>query len=145
MPVGMPHAELAEGLVAGDHGATQRPAGGLAEEAREDVEKQPANNGEELPVVTKEHTQDLGDCPDELSMGQAQQQVLAEVLAEQEGSLLGARRAEEVALAGEGAEPVETALRAPDASDALAPVPAEAECRGGSRDEGEAEPAEGGA
>jgi len=31
-----------------------------------------------------------GDCPDELSVGQAQQQVLAEVLTEQKGSLLGA-------------------------------------------------------
>jgi hypothetical protein len=33
------HAELAEGLVARDHGAAQRSAGGVAEEAPEDVEE----------------------------------------------------------------------------------------------------------
>ena len=37
-----------------------------------------------------------------------------------------------------------TEYRGRDASDALAPVSAEAECRGGVHDEGEAEPAEGG-
>ena len=99
---------------------------------------------QEIPVVTEEHTQDLGYRPAELSVGQAQQQVLAEVLFDQEGSLLGARGAEEVALAGEGSQPVEAARRAPDAGDALAPVSANAECRCGAHDEGEAEPAEGG-
>ena len=99
--------------------------------AREDVEEQPADVGEEIPVVPEEHTQDFRDCPDELSVGQAQQQVLAEVLAEQEGPLLGARGAEEVALAGEGAEPVETARGAPDAGNALTPASTEAEGGGG--------------
>ena len=31
-----------------------------------------------------------GNCPDELSVGQAQQEVFAEVLPEEEGALLGA-------------------------------------------------------
>lgn len=52
---GTPHAKLAENLVAAGHGAAQRSAGGLVEEAREDVEEQPADIGEENPVVTKEH------------------------------------------------------------------------------------------
>jgi hypothetical protein len=50
----MPHAELAEGLVTGDHGAAQQAAGGLAEEAAEDVEGQSAEVGEELPFMTQE-------------------------------------------------------------------------------------------
>jgi hypothetical protein len=40
VPVGVPHAELAEGLMARDHDGADGPAGCLAEEAREDV---PAN------------------------------------------------------------------------------------------------------
>jgi hypothetical protein len=56
----------------------------VAEEAREDVGKQPADIGGETPVVTEEHTQDFRDCPEEPSVGQGQQQVVAEVLAEQE-------------------------------------------------------------
>lgn len=50
----------------------------------------------------------------------------------------------EVALAREEAEPVETALRAPDAGEALAPISAETEGGGGAHDEREAEPAKGG-
>ena len=45
MPMGVPDAELAEGLVAGDHGAAQGPAGGQTEAAVEDVEQQPAEVG----------------------------------------------------------------------------------------------------
>jgi hypothetical protein len=68
------------GLMAGDHGGTDGPTGSLAEEAREDVEKQPADVGEEVPVVTavqwpapgEEDAQDLGNGTDELSVGQAQ-------------------------------------------------------------------------
>jgi hypothetical protein len=56
VPMGMPDAELAEGLVARDHGAAEGPYGGLAEEAPEDVEEQSAEIGEELPVVTEEYT-----------------------------------------------------------------------------------------
>jgi hypothetical protein len=65
VPVGMPHAELAEGLMAGDHGGADGPTGSLAEEAREDVEEQPADVGEEVPVVTEEDALDLGNGPDE--------------------------------------------------------------------------------
>jgi len=129
VPMGMPQPELAEGLVARDHGAPQRPSGGLAEEASKDVEEQPAEIGEELPVMTAV---------------QGEKQLLAEVLAEQEGPLLGTGRAEKVALAGERAEPVKAARGAPDAADAQAPVAAEAESRSCSGDEGEAEPAVGG-
>jgi hypothetical protein len=69
MPVRVQDAELAEGLVAGDHGATQSPAGRLAEEAREDVEEQPADVGEEVPIVPEEDAQYLGNDPDELRWG----------------------------------------------------------------------------
>jgi hypothetical protein len=56
----MPHAELAECLVARDHGAAQRVPCCLAEEASEDIEEQPTEVGVELPVAAKEHAQDLG-------------------------------------------------------------------------------------
>jgi hypothetical protein len=53
-------------------GSHDVPRQGLAgpqgdeEEAREDVEKQPADVGEEVPVVTEEDALDLGNGPDEL-------------------------------------------------------------------------------
>jgi hypothetical protein len=88
--------------MARDHGAAQRATCCLAEEASEDVEGQSAEVGEELPVVTQEHAQDLGapatlyvaaalgKRPDELLVGQGEQQVLTEVLAHEEGTFLGA-------------------------------------------------------
>ena len=60
VPVGVPDTESTECLVARDHGAVQRATGGVAEEASKDVEEQPTEVGEELPVVTEEHAQDLG-------------------------------------------------------------------------------------
>ena len=90
MLVRVPHAELAECLVAGDHGAAQGATGGLAEEVLKDVEGQPTELGKELSVVAKEHAQDLWNGPDELPVGQSEQQVLAEVLTHQEGPLLHA-------------------------------------------------------
>jgi hypothetical protein len=50
--MGVPYAELAECLMARDHGAAQRATGCLAEEASKDIEEQPTELGEELPVVT---------------------------------------------------------------------------------------------
>jgi hypothetical protein len=88
VPMRVPYAELAECLVARDHGTAQRAASGLAEEAPEDVENQSAEVREEFPVVTEEHARDLRDCQDELAMGQGEKQVLAEVLAHKECSLL---------------------------------------------------------
>jgi hypothetical protein len=73
-------------------------------------------------------------------MRQGEQQVLAEVLAHEEGTFLRARRAQEGALAGERSESVEAAGGAPDAGDALAPVAADSEGRGGPGDQGQAEP-----
>jgi hypothetical protein len=61
VPVGVPHAELAEGLVAGDHGAAEGPAGGLAEEAPENAEEQLTEVGKELPVMTAVQWPALGE------------------------------------------------------------------------------------
>ena len=47
----MAHTEPTESPVIGDHGAAQRPAGGLTEEASEDVGQQPAEIGKEGVVV----------------------------------------------------------------------------------------------
>ena len=43
-----------------------------------------------MPIMAKEDAKYLGNCPDELAVGQAQKEVLAEVLPEEEGALLGA-------------------------------------------------------
>jgi hypothetical protein len=64
-------------LVAGDHGAAQRPAGGLAEEAREDVEEQPADIGEEIPVVTEERKRSMNRLG---GLGAADELIGAEIL-----------------------------------------------------------------
>lgn len=66
------------------------PARGLGEVAREDVKEQPADVGKQLPIKAKEDAQHFWNCPEELSVGQAQQEVLTEVLPEEEGALLGA-------------------------------------------------------
>jgi len=58
--------------------------------AREDIKEQPADVGKQLPIMAKEDAKYLGNCPDELAVGQAQKEVLAEVLPEEEGALLGA-------------------------------------------------------
>ena len=55
--------------MARDHGAPEGPSGGLVEEAPEDVEGSSAEIGEEFPVVM---------------VGQWEQRVPAEILAEQE-------------------------------------------------------------
>ncbi len=89
--------------------------------------------------MAKEDAQHFGNCPDELSVGQAQQEIVAEVLPPKEGTLLGAWSAEEEALAREGTEQVVAAIGTSDARDALVPVSAEAESGGGAADEGEAE------
>jgi hypothetical protein len=73
-----------------DHGGVDAPARSLGEEDREDVIEQPADVGKQLPIMAKEHTQHLGNRPDELSVGKAGQQILTEVLPEEEGALLGA-------------------------------------------------------
>jgi hypothetical protein len=46
----------------------QRLAGGLAEEAPEDVEGQSADVGKGLSVVPEEHAKDFGYRPDELTV-----------------------------------------------------------------------------
>jgi len=58
--------------------------------AREDVKEQPADVGKQLPIMAKEDAKYFGNCPDELSVGKAEQQILTEVLPEEEGALLGA-------------------------------------------------------
>ena len=63
------------------------PARGLGEVARKDVKKQPADVCKQLPIVTQETAQPLRYGPDELSVGQAQQEILAEVLPEEKGAL----------------------------------------------------------
>jgi hypothetical protein len=88
--MGVPCGELAEGLMRADHGGVDAPARGLGEVAREDVKEQPANVAKQLPIMAKEDAKHLGNRPDELSVGQAEQQILAEVLSEEEGSFLGA-------------------------------------------------------
>ena len=90
MPMGVPCGELPEGLMSGDHGGADAPARGQSEVAREDVKEQPADVGKQLPIMAKEDAKHLGNCPDELSVGQAQKEVLAEVLPQEEGALLGA-------------------------------------------------------
>lgn len=76
--------------------------------------------------------------PDELTMGQVEKEVPAEVLPQKEGPLLGAGGAEVEALAGERAEEVVAAVGTADAGDALAPVTAEAERGGSASDKREA-------
>jgi hypothetical protein len=46
------------------------------------------------PALGEEHPQDFWYGPDELTVGQGEQQVPAEILAEQEGPFLGAGGAE---------------------------------------------------
>jgi len=43
----------------------------LGEVAREDVIEQPADVGKQLPIMAKEDAKYLGNCPDELAVGQA--------------------------------------------------------------------------
>jgi hypothetical protein len=73
-----------------DHGGADAPACGKGEVAREDVKEQPADVGKQLPILAKEDAKHLGapahgNCPDKLSVGQAEQQILAEVLREDLG------------------------------------------------------------
>jgi len=109
------------GLAAGDHCGAEGPSRRLAEEAREAVEEQPADVGEEVPVVAEEQTQDLRNRPDELPVGQGKQQVLIEVLGEQEGPLLTAGRTQVNPSARNRAEVFQAAsrVRASDAGHAL--------------------------
>jgi hypothetical protein len=134
--------ELSKGLVAGDHCCAESPSGGLAEVLGKKFIKQPVKIGEQLPVVSQEAAQNPGDRPDELSMGQAQKQIVAEVLPRQQGALLSAWGQKEKILAGEGSENVVAAVRAVNSGDTLAPIAAKAECGCFAGDEGEAEPAE---
>ena len=53
-------------------------------------QEQPADVGKQLPIMAKVDAKHLGNCPDELSVGQAQKAVLGELLPEEEGAFLGA-------------------------------------------------------
>jgi hypothetical protein len=54
MPVGVPHGEGAECLVAADHGSADRSARRLAEIGSQDVEDEPADVGEQIAIVSEE-------------------------------------------------------------------------------------------
>jgi hypothetical protein len=90
MPVRVPDGELAERLVAADHGCLDRSARRLTEIGAQNAEDEPTDVGKQATVVSKEGAEDLGDGPDELTMGQVEKEVPAEVLPQKEGPLLGA-------------------------------------------------------
>jgi hypothetical protein len=67
----------------------------LAEIGGQKVEDEPADVGEQGSVVPEKGAEDLWNGPDELTVGQVEKEVPAEVLPQKQGLLLGARGAEE--------------------------------------------------
>ena len=65
----------------------------------------------ELPVMSEEHPQDLGQGEDELPVGQPKHEPLVHVLGEQQRAFLRTRRADIERLAGEGPEVLRLAVR----------------------------------
>ena len=76
--------------------------------------------------MAPEYPQGLGQSENELAMGDGKEQLLIEILCEEESSFLAARRAEEEALAGKGAEVLVAAfgIHTSDAGHTLAVVAA---------------------
>jgi len=105
------------------------PGGRLGIEALNGGENEPADFGEQPPVVPEIWTQNARDREDELPMGQAQQEPLVHVLGEQQGSLLRAGRAEVEGLTAERTKVFRPAvgIAALDASDTLGIAPAQNE------------------
>ena len=68
--------------------------------------------------MPEEGAEDLGNGPDELTVGQVENQVSAEALPQKEGALLGAGGAEKRAPARERAEEIVAAVGTADAGDA---------------------------
>jgi hypothetical protein len=54
LPLGVPDGELAEGLMATDHGSLDRPARHLAEIGGQDIEDEPADVGKQAAVMSEE-------------------------------------------------------------------------------------------
>jgi hypothetical protein len=67
--------------VARDHAGRDRPAGGLGVVLRDQGEDELADIGEKGSAVLEEYAKALGNCPNELPIGQAQEKVIRQVLA----------------------------------------------------------------
>jgi len=75
--------------MAADHGSLDRPARSLAGIGGWNTEDESADVGKQAAVVSKEGAEDLGYGPDELTVGEGEKEVPAEVLPQKEGPLFG--------------------------------------------------------
>ena len=91
--VGVEAKRVAERLVGHDCASGNWFASRGGVELRDQVEDQSSKVGEQPLVVAKKDPEGLGKGEDELAMGEGKEQPFVEVLREQEGSLLAARRA----------------------------------------------------
>jgi len=99
MPMRIPTGILTECLPAGDHTGRDLPARRFAEILRKQTEDMPAQLRVQRTVVLEIHAQAFRDGEDELPVGQLQQQIFAQVLAQKQSALLAAGGAQEKTLA----------------------------------------------
>jgi len=95
----IPTGILTECLQAGDHPGRDLPAHRFAEILRKQTEYMLAQLRVQRTVVLEIHAQAFRDGEDELPVGQLQQQIFAQVLAQKQSALLAAGGAQEKTLA----------------------------------------------
>jgi hypothetical protein len=89
----------------GDHGGTlDPPAGSLVGEALDYAVDEAADLTEEVAVVEEEDSQHLWECEDHLPMGEAKQEPLVHILAEEQRAFLGTERTQSVQQPDQGME-----------------------------------------
>ena len=81
----VPPEYIAEGLVGNDYACEQRSAGGLSVELIDDTVDQSGDIDEEATIVKEERPKPFRDGEHELSVRQAEQNLLGQLLGEQDG------------------------------------------------------------
>ena len=66
------------------------PARGRAVDALHDAVDQPADIADEVMIMAEEHSEHLGECEDNLTVREVEQEPLVHILPEEQGSLLRA-------------------------------------------------------
>jgi hypothetical protein len=115
MQVGMPVEKLPGGLDGNNGGGKSVPFRVFPEERGKSLPGAQGKFGEKPSPIPECQAQDLGECEDEMPVGDGADHLLPDEFGPQGGAFSGARRAESPLLAGEGNEIFVSAGVAPDA------------------------------
>ena len=115
MDMGMEVDTVAEGLDHGHHSRHKPKACGCVQKFHKRAHRREAERIEELPLVTEEETQHLGDDKDHLTMWDIQEKLLPHPLSPHITAFGMTRRAESASLTGKHQQPLLSAVGTPDA------------------------------